>query len=75
MPALLALVSYFSSDITDITFFNNRIVRAGLWVATHNPAAAVEIVLPLGIKARAQPDPAAVKISLVRTVAWDIVNQ
>jgi len=39
------------------------------------PCDGVEIVLPLGMKARTQPDPTAVRLSLVRTVAWDIVNQ
>jgi len=39
------------------------------------PCGGVEIVLHLGIKARTQPDPTAVRPSLVRTVVWDIVNQ
>jgi hypothetical protein len=45
----LPLYLIFQAIYRDGTFFNNCIVRAGLWVATHNPAAAAEIVLPLGI--------------------------
>ena len=44
----MPLYLIFQAIYRDVTFFINCIVRAGLWVATHNPAAAAEIVLPLG---------------------------
>jgi len=37
------------------------------------PCGGVEIVLPWGMKARAQPDPTAATITKVRTVVGDIL--